>query len=202
MDEAYGKSTYNYWRMTNDACTIVLNGCAGQKCNGISPTVFHSWTNALRGTSSISLGGNGRNAVGLRLCTICIMLLYDILRNLGPHRDTLVRLSFFQVFHILSTKLGPSLLHLSQRQTRRTDRLITRMLDSSGALLTSSRGILPIISEYLRQRYYVMSVNCECLRQMEQDVTEVLPINKRKDFVVPITDMELLLPVRHGAMNN
>jgi len=84
VDEAYGKLTYNYWRMNNDACAIVLNGCAGQKFNSISPTIFHSWTNALRKTSGISLGGTGRNAFGMRLCMIYIMLLYDILRNLGP----------------------------------------------------------------------------------------------------------------------
>jgi len=47
-----------------------------------------------------------------------------------------------------------------------------------------------------------MSVNCECLRRMEQNVAEVLPMNRRKDFVAPITDMELLLAVRQGAINN
>jgi len=36
-----------------------------------------------------------------------------------------------------------------------------------------------------------MSVNCECLRRMEQDVAEVLPMNKRKDFVAPITDLRV-----------
>jgi hypothetical protein len=41
LNEVYGKSTYNYWGM-NEACVIILNGCAGQKCSGISPTVFHS----------------------------------------------------------------------------------------------------------------------------------------------------------------
>jgi hypothetical protein len=85
------------------------------------------------------------------------------------------------------------------------------MLHNSGALLTSSRDILrltssgdifSIISEYLRQRYYVMSVNCACLRRMEQDLTEVLPVNKRKYFVAPITGMQLLLVVRQGAINN
>jgi hypothetical protein len=29
VDEAYGKSTYNYWRMNNNACAIILNGCTG-----------------------------------------------------------------------------------------------------------------------------------------------------------------------------
>lgn len=46
-----------------------------------------------------------------------------------------------------------------------------------------------------------MTVICECLRRMEQDVTKVLSTNIRKDFVTPVTDMELPLAVRHGAMN-
>lgn len=37
---------------------------------------------------------------------------------------------------------------------------------------------------------------------MEQDVIEVLSMNKRKDFVAPVTNMELLLAVHQGAMNN
>jgi hypothetical protein len=32
-------------------------------------------------------------------------------------------------------------------------------------------------------------------------VTKVLSTNIRKDFVTPVTDMELPLAVRHGAMN-
>jgi len=47
-----------------------------------------------------------------------------------------------------------------------------------------------------------MSVNCESLHRVEQDVTELLLTNKRKNFVAPITDMELLLAVRQRAMNN
>jgi hypothetical protein len=37
---------------------------------------------------------------------------------------------------------------------------------------------------------------------MEQDITESLPTNKRNDFVASVTDMELLLAERQGAMNN
>ena len=33
-------------------------------------------------------------------------------------------------------------------------------------------------------------------------MAEVLPMNKRKDFVAPIMDIELILAVRKGAMNN
>jgi hypothetical protein len=61
-----GKSTYNCWRMKNDAWAI-------EKCNDINPTVFHGWMNALRETPGLSLGAKGRNSVGLRFCMIYII---------------------------------------------------------------------------------------------------------------------------------
>ena len=88
LNEVYGKSTYNYWGM-NEACVIILNGCAGQKCSGISPTVFHSWTNALRGTSGILLGGKGTNESDCVFAGF-IFCFYMTSYNPGPHRDTLV----------------------------------------------------------------------------------------------------------------
>jgi hypothetical protein len=94
-----GRGLRKIRRMNNDACVTVLNGCAGKKCIGISPTVFHSWTDALRGTSGISLRGRGRNTVGLRFAQFIsrlYMTSYETLGHIGTRLLSSVSISHTQ----------------------------------------------------------------------------------------------------------
>jgi hypothetical protein len=54
MNEGYGNIKDNSWRMNNEASASVVNGCAGEKDKGITPTFSNGGTNALSGTSGIS----------------------------------------------------------------------------------------------------------------------------------------------------
>jgi hypothetical protein len=91
--------------------------------------------------------------------------------------------------------------HPSDRQVRKAARLVTKMLDSSSALPTSSRDILHITTEFLSQCYKVTTLNCECLRRMEHEASKAVPTNVREDLVAPITCTECNLAVLHRAPN-
>lgn len=75
------------------------------------------------------------------------------------------------------------------------------MLDSTGAVLTSSIDISRNMMEFLRQRYDVITVNGECLSRMELEVSKFVPLYMRENLVVTVTDMELYLALRQGALN-
>jgi len=92
-------------------------------------------------------------------------------------------------------------IHPSKRQVRRAALLITRMLDSSSALPTSSRDILHIMTEFLSQFYKVTTLNCELLRRMDHEASKAVPTKVRKDLVATITGTKCNLAVLRGAPN-
>lgn len=94
-----------------------------------------------------------------------------------------------------------TLFHFLQRQARRTVQLIIRILDSSCAFLTSSIDIWRNITEYLRQRYDATTVNDECRIRMELEVSKFVPLHVRENLIVTVTNTELYLALRQGALN-
>lgn len=90
MNEGYGNLKDNIWRMNKEASASVLNGCAGEKDKGITPAFSNGGTNALSGTSSISLLGRGGKLVGLPRCRSSILpectKFYETLGRTGTHQ--------------------------------------------------------------------------------------------------------------------
>jgi hypothetical protein len=97
---------------------------------------------------------------------------------------------------VLFPEEKPTIFHLSQRRYRMSARLITRLLDSSGIVQTSSRDILRAMASFLSQRYEDMIVTCDRIICMEKEVYMVVPSDMREDLVGEITKMELYMAVR------
>jgi hypothetical protein len=55
--------------------------------------------------------------------------------------------------------------------------------------------------EFLRQYYDATTVNDECLSRMELEVSKFVPLHMTENLVVTVTEMELYLALRQGALN-
>jgi hypothetical protein len=59
-----------------------------------------------------------------------------------------------------------SVFHLIKRRQRRERRTITHIQDPASGTQTATTGIVKTFSSYLRQKYALLSVGDQCVRQM------------------------------------